>query len=75
MFTLARVGRHSLIQTMFIPALLIRTLLPDLNPLILAGVGVAVYSAYLAVMIAALWRQDAQAQSAAKVAPAAIEMR
>jgi hypothetical protein len=56
-----------------IPALLIRSLLPDLNPLILAGLGVAVYSAYLAVMIAALWRQDEQARSALQAAPVAAD--
>ena len=40
-----------------IPALLIRILLPDLNPVILAGLGVAVYAVYLATLLSTLSRQ------------------
>jgi hypothetical protein len=52
-----------------IPALLIRNLFPDLKPLILAGLGVTVYTAYLAVMITILLRQGDQEQPAREVAP------
>lgn len=47
-----------------IPALLIRSLLPDLNPVFLAGLGSAVYLAYLGVMVVTLMRQAEQGQLA-----------
>ena len=46
-----------------VPALLIRSLFPDLDPLLLAGLGVAVYSAYLGLMGVALLRQAEQKQT------------
>jgi drug/metabolite transporter (DMT)-like permease len=40
-----------------IPALLIRYLFPEINPVILGGLGVAVYAAYLSVLLMAVSRQ------------------
>jgi hypothetical protein len=62
-----------MLVSLAIPALLIRNLFPDLDPLLLAGFGVAIYSAYLVVMIAVLWRQETEAQSTVRVAPARVE--
>jgi hypothetical protein len=56
-----------------IPALLIRALLPDLNPLILAGLGVVVYSAYLAVMVTFMLRQVKHEQPAPKTVPVMVD--
>lgn len=67
--------RHGLLGLMAllglaIPALLIRSLFPDLSPVFLAGLGVAVYCAYLGLMGATLLRQAGQKQ--VEVAPARV---
>lgn len=61
-------GRQALLGlvaliSLAIPALTIRYLLPDLNPLILAGVGMVAYTAYLAMLFIALSRQAEEEQA------------
>ena len=46
----AMIGLLALLSLAF-PALLIRTLFPDLNPLFLAGLGVVTYGSYLTVLM------------------------
>jgi hypothetical protein len=66
--------RHGLLGlvaliSLAMPALLIRTLLPDLNPLILTALGLAVYVAYLVAMAAVLWRQAEQTNPSLETVP------
>lgn len=61
-------GRQALLGlvalvSLAIPALTIRHLLPDLNPLILAGVGMVAYMTYLAMLFIALSRQTEAEQA------------
>ncbi len=67
--------RHGLmgfiaLLSLAIPALLIRNLFPDMNPLMLAGLGVTVYVAYLGLMIAVLLRQAEHEQTRPEAVPA-----
>lgn len=47
-----------------LPALAIRTLLPDLNPFLLAGIGIIAYGAYLGWMFRAVLVQSTVEQAA-----------
>ena len=46
----AMIGLLALLSLAF-PALLIRTLFPDLNPLFLAGLGIITYGSYLVILL------------------------
>ena len=54
-----------------IPALLIRYLFPDLDPMILAGLGLAVYSVYAGMMVLALSSRAGQEEPSPKPVPVA----
>lgn len=54
----AMIGLLALLVLAF-PALLIRSLFPDLNPLFLAGLGIVTYGSYLTVL---MFKQSEQVQ-------------
>ena len=63
----AMIGLVALLSLAF-PALLIRTLFPDLNPLFLAGLGIVTYGSYLTVLMLRQSKQGQEMESSLKLA-------
>lgn len=55
------------------PALLIRYLFPELNPLFLAAFGVAIYSLYLGLLVLAVSRHTGDDEVAVNLAPITVD--
>lgn len=56
-----------------IPVLLARNLLPDLNPIILAGFGIAIYALYLVLMMLMISRQADDSELTPEPAPVRVD--